>query len=293
MRIIGKEEHLPVEIFGFVPENRSEKAQEHRRSKKCPFIRTSCVKEQYRTEEPPTGSCMVSHLGKPHMICPKRFYEDGFRILWETVDSIFGSDVEAVLISEVSLRRREARKKIGVVDWVAVKLRSGEEIEDFIGIEVMADQTTSTGKLVEALKEFDKTNRFSKTHYGYGLNTYMQVKTFFTQCLAKGRLFNRWSKKYVWIMQDVLFENWIDRFNLKLKRGVDDENFIFKIYDPVYNEKMGRYQLNLKETYSATFELLLEAYAAPMVEIPDMNEFLVALRTKIPRGLRKRTLDLR
>lgn len=288
MRAIREKEHLPVEIFGFVPENKSKIAQTHRRSRICPFIGTSCVKEQYRTEEPPTGSCIVSHLGKPHIICPKRFYEDDFHVLWEAVDSIFGSDIEAVLIPEANLRRRERRKKIGVVDWVAVKLRSGGGIDDFIGIEVMANQTTSTGGLTDALKEFDRTGQFSKTHYGYGLNTYMQIKTFFTQCLAKGRLLNRWSKKYVWIMQDVLFEDWSTRFNLRLKRGAGDENFIFKVYDLIYNVRIGRYQLNLKETYSATFEQLLAAYTAPIVEIPDMNKFLGGLRTKISRGLRKR-----
>jgi hypothetical protein len=287
MKPIGKREHLPIEIFGFASEDKSKIAHGYRDRKICPFIGTQCTKELYRTTEPPTGSCTVSHLGKPHIICPQRFYEDDFCALWEAIRLAFGSGIEAVLVPEVNLRK-EGRKKFGRVDWIGIKLGSDEKIDDFIGIEVMANQTTSTGELTDALKEFNKTGKFSKTHYGYGLNTYMQIKTFFTQCLAKGRIFNKWSKKYVWIMQDVLFEDWTTRFNLKLKEGTDGGNFIFMVQALSYDEKIGRYRLKQEKIYSTTYEQLLEAYAAPVVGAPRVDEFLSTVEARIPKGLRKK-----
>lgn len=279
MRTIGKTEHLPVEIFGFVPEDKSEIAQKFRNSKICPFTAKICIKQEYRTKKPPTGACVASHLGKPHIICPNRFYENDFSILWDALRLSLGHNIKAVLVPEIDLKKKGMRKKIGRLDWSGVKLGSNGEIDNFIGIEVVSNQTT--GKLTDALAEFSRAGRFSKTKYNFSLNTYMQVKTFFTQCLTKGHLFDEWSKKYVWIMQDFLYEDWVTRFNLQLKKGVNNGNFIFFVCSLIFNDKEGKYQLKLKEVYSATYKQLLEAYTAPLVDYPDINQFLDKLKSKI------------
>jgi hypothetical protein len=115
----------------------------------------------------------------------------------------------------------------------------------------------------------------------------MQIKTFFTQCLAKGRIFNKWSKKYVWIMQDFLFDDWTTRFNLKLEKGTNRGNFIFMVQALFFDGKIGRYRLKQKEAYSATYEQLLEAYTAPVAEPFEIDDFLNIVKARIPVGMKK------
>jgi hypothetical protein len=270
--MLREQDHLPVEIFGFVPENRSQIEQCYT-NRTCPFVGSRCIKAPYRTNKPPNGSCTVSHLGKPHIICPKRFLEDDKGLLLAEAHHHFGEDANIVLMPEVKLEQH-----LGQIDWVAAKLDAGSEVGDFIGMEIMANQTTSTGPLTDALEEFEQTGRFSRTHYGYGLNTYMQVKTFFTQCLVKGKVFEAWSKKYVWIMQDVLFDNWMKRTKARLSKKGNGKSIVFAVYKLVFDAKASRYRLRLRERHYASYRELVEVYSR--TEIPDLHHFLRRLKQK-------------
>jgi len=276
LRLIEKDVHLPVEIFGFIPEDRSEEAKQYRRTRICPFIGSLCVKKLYRTDEPPTGSCTVSHKGKASVICPNRFLEDDRRLLKEAVRVALPNDSRMLLIPEVGLP-----KGFGRVDWVGVKLSSSNQLADFVAIELQANQTTSTGALTNAIKEFERTGTFSRRHYGYGLNGYMQIKTFFTQCLNKGRLFSRWQKKYVWIIQDVIYEDWTSRFQLKLDEGSEKGTIVFMVYDLVFDDASGKYRWRLRKIVSSSHTHLLEAYSQPARELPPPDDFVLNINDKI------------
>jgi hypothetical protein len=107
----------------------------------------------------------------------------------------------------------------------------------------------------------------------------MQVKTFFTQCLVKDKVFEAWSKKYVWVMQDVLFDNWMKRTKARLSKKEDDKYIIFAVYKLVFDTKASRYQLRLRERRYASYRELVEVYSR--TEIPDLRHFLRRLKQKV------------
>ena len=288
MQSVDENTHLPSELFGFVPTDKSREAEKHRRAWTCPFMGSRCIKVLYRTDQRPIGTCSAFHLGTPNIICPKRFLESDKRVIKEVATRALGDSRQPILIPEVKLPRISNSKRLsryGQVDWVALTLDK-QVIHDFVGIEIVANQTTSTGELTDAAREFERTGKFSKDHYSYGLNTYMQIKTFFTQCLAKGRLFKHWNKKYAWLMQDVMFENWLERFSLNLGEGVEHGDFIFPVYDLVFNSVSERYELKLKNTYSATYDELLEAYSGTGRgrDLPPVQTFTENLRKRLSVG---------
>ena len=107
--------HIPLEIFGFIPENKSEKALEQRKSRICPFNNLECTKKLYRTDEPPNGSCTVSHLGRPCIICPTRFEENDKEIIKNAAKIVLGNNKKIELVSEDTLPM-----KFGRIDWVGI-----------------------------------------------------------------------------------------------------------------------------------------------------------------------------
>ncbi|KXA91947.1 hypothetical protein AKJ63_00305 [candidate division MSBL1 archaeon SCGC-AAA259D18] len=266
MREIKDNEHLPVEIFGFIPEDKSDKAEKHRESRICPFTEEKCVKEEYRKDNPPVGSCTTSHKGKPHIICPNRFLQDENKLLKKAAKLSFDLDSRIFFVPEITL------KNMGRIDWTAIKLDSSGNLIDYVPIEIVANQTTSTGKLTDAVREYEENGKFSKDYYGYGMNTYMQIKTGFTQCLQKGRVFSKWGKKYVWILQDVLFKNWTNRFKLGLEKGSENE-IVFMDYKLKFDENKNRYCLTHLKTVSAEHKTLVQAYSEPPEKAPAKNEF--------------------
>lgn len=276
MHPIRKEDHIPIEIFGFVPEDKSAQALHYRKTRICPFTESLCTKKLYRTNEPPTGSCAVSHLGRASIICPNRFLEDRRQVLTHAAEVALGRDGPKAILSEVGLP-----KGFGRVDWLAVKVNQTGDILDYAPIEIQANQTTSTGALTNAIKEYERTGKFSKTYYRYGLNSYMQIKTFFTQCLNKGQLFAKWNKKYLWVMQDMIYENWTQRFQLELHGGPDTGDSIFIVYEFVYDDALGRYRLKMRGISSAARAELLEAYSRPTTKLPEESSFLEAIKEKL------------
>jgi hypothetical protein len=274
VRPISRNTHLPVEIFGYVPDDKSLAAQMIRSERRCPFVDAPCIKKPYRTSKLANGSCTVSHLGEPNVICPLRFLENGRSALLTEAAHYLGTEGKIVLIPEISLGRN-----IGRMDWIAARLGPSGNVEDFIGIEIMANQTTSTGPLTDALQEFENTGEFSKSHYGYGLNTYMQVKTFFTQALVKGNIFEAWGKTLVWVMQDALFDNWMKRINLKLSSTQNGSYIAFAILSLVHDAASNRYGFTLRERRFITYGKIAEVYSNQ--DPPDIKAFVSEIEGKI------------
>jgi len=259
--------HQPAEIFGFPPSNKTNLAKIHRKQYLCPFIERKCTK-QTRLLNYPLGICSAWHKGAPRIICPQRFYYDGYQLLKFISKDFLGDNFS--LVSEVKLDR------FGNVDWVSFVVSEKGDI-DFIGIEIMADSTTQTGKLVEALQDFMESNRLKDT-YNYGMNTYNTIKLSFTQMLNKGQVFEHWGKYYIWIAQKELFQILMNKFGLKMDKGVKNGKIIFASTSMKFDNNKDIFSLCFEEYYSASVQKLLQAYKREYV--PKMSEFVEAILRK-------------
>jgi hypothetical protein len=159
-------------------------------------------------------------------------------------------------------------------------------IKDFCGIEVVSDSTTQTGELVRALKDFIK-NGTLQERYKYGMNTYNTIKLSFTQIMVKGQVFEKWSKKYIWLLQDSLFNNLVERFGLKLETGYKDSNIIFYVVKMVDYKDF--FKISLKKIYSTSVQELTKAFR--QTEILPIEDFLKAIRRKFAGHVTSEKLD--
>lgn len=260
--------HYPAEIFGYPPSNTSKVAYQVRKEYMCPFIGQKCTK-QSRLLSYPLGICSAWHLGTPRIICPNRFYFSD-KVLLKKISKLFLNKENIELVPEVTL------KGFGHVDWVGFYRDKEDRIKDFCGIEVASDSTTQTGELVRAMKDFIK-NGAIQGRYRYGMNTYNTIKLSFTQIMFKGQVFEKWLKKYIWLLQDSLFNNLVDRFGLKLEEGYKDNQIIFYVVKMVNNKDF--FSLSSEKTYSTSVQELTKAFK--QTEILPVEDFLKAIRRKL------------
>jgi len=261
--------HYPAEIFGFPPSNTSKMALQVRKEYACPFIGQKCTK-QSRLLPYPLGICSAWHLGTPRIICPNRFYFSD-RVLLKNISKLFLNKESVELVPEVTL------EGFGHVDWVGFYRDRDGRIVDFCGIEVASDSTTQTGELVRAMKDFIKSGAV-QGRYTYGMNTYNTIKLSFTQVMFKGQVFERWMKKYIWLLQDSLFDNLVERFGLKLEEGYKDNQIIFYVVKMVKN-KEDFFNMPPENIYSTSVQELVKAFK--QTEILPVEDFLNAIRRKL------------
>lgn len=140
----------PSEIFGYPLESEIEDAIEARKLYLCPFDGNNVCSKQSRLLKYPMGVCSVWYppYNNPIGICPKRFLQDK-TIFIESANLVFGDTNNILLFQEVGFR------KFGNFDFVLVKHKPiSDEIEDFCVVEFQTCSTTSTGKLVNSIRDF-------------------------------------------------------------------------------------------------------------------------------------------
>ncbi len=266
----ARNEHYPVEIFGYPIDNMSAQVRANRSRYWCPFMDRICDK-QSRTIPYPMGVCSVLHRGSKIAICPHRFLQDNITFV-DVCNEVFGTTNNVLLFREVGLR------DVGNFDFVLVKHKPlSSEVEDFCIVEFETDSTTQTGKLVAALKDFIGGVDVSARRYNYGMNTYNTIKLSYIQMLYKGQVLQKWNKKIVWICQAYVFENMVNRFNLSDLDYESRNSTLYFVYDLV---RLGdNYKLQNVYKKSSTIDNLLKAFTEQPA--PNVNEFISILERKI------------
>lgn len=219
----------------------------------------------------------------PIIIDPNRFvYED---IIFTDISKEFLQGTENILkLSEVKL------KGVGSIDFVLLKHKKfTEAVEDFILVEIQSDSTTGTGKLVENLKDLvEKGYGGMKKSYNFGMNTYNTIKLSFIQMLIKGRVAENWKKNNIWIMQDFVFKNMLNRFELKSNDFTKEKFIHYFIYSLEMNKKNGELKLHLSSKHSYTTIELREAFNEDR-SLPSLKEFMKGLETKVRLKISQRS----
>ena len=220
-------ERYPAEVFGFPVDNRSREAEKSRRQHRCPFVAATCNK-QSRLIAYPMGVCSACVNGQAIAICPRRFLERQ-TVFRDIALDYYGSTTDLLLFSKVKLQG------VGSFDYVLVRHKPmSSEIDDFVIIEFQTDQTTGTGKLVDALQDFVDGKDVTASHYAFGLNTYDTLKRSYTQMLNKGVAIEYWGQRVYWVLQRHLFDNLAQRYQPAFTPGSSNTN-VFAIYDLVHD----------------------------------------------------------
>ncbi|MBI1741564.1 hypothetical protein HYR54_00670 [Candidatus Acetothermia bacterium] len=261
----------PAEIFGHPPDVTSAQAQDDRRKYWCPFVNQKCNK-QSRLIKYPMGVCAVQYGKEIIALSPRRFLQDNI-IFKDIADHYFNSRDDLLLFSEVGL------KKVGTFDYVMVKHKPmSSEIEDFVIIEFQTAQTTSTGKLVEALKDFLKYQRIDGRTYKFGLNLADIWKRSFTQILNKGIVFENWGHKIYWVIQEPVYQDLLARYKLQGMRYNSTHKSVFAIYDL---RRVGdKHELFQTRVESSTVDDLFKAFRHNS-NVPPKDKFISNLERRL------------
>jgi hypothetical protein len=264
----------PAEVFGHPIDVSTTEAQEHRHRHWCPFANLPCDKKS-RLINYPMGICSVRYGESVIALSPKRFLQDNI-IFYDIADHYFGTRSDLLVFSEISI---PGARNLGIFDYVMVKHRPlSNKIEDFVAIEFQTGQTTSTGSLITALEDFMQGEKIAGASYPFGLNLADIWKRTFIQILTKGIVMEQWERKIYWVVQDLIYQDFLDRYGLHNLTYDQEANTIFAIYDlKRYDDKYRLYQTRLE---SSTIDDLFEAFRANL-EVPPKSTFVQQLEDKV------------
>jgi hypothetical protein len=272
----------PAEVFGYPIWVNTTEAQTARDRHHCPFANKTCDKKT-RLIDYSMGVCSVQYGENIIALSPNRFLQDNI-VFYDIADHHFNDRNNLLVFSEVGLRRT------GNFDFVMVRHRPlSSEIEDFVVIEFQTGQTTSTGRLVDALRDFMGGNNVEGETYNFGLNMADIWKRSFTQILNKGIVLENWGHKIYWVVQEPIYQNLIDRYNLHGMRYLEDHSTRFAIYD--LRREDNKYELFQTRIESSTIDDLFYAFRNNP-KIPSKDDFIRKLKGKIQRNAHLQ-LDLR
>jgi len=263
----------PTEVFGWPISVDNSEAQSARKDYYCPFRGGECDKRT-RLADHPMGVCSVQYGEHVVALCPDRFLQNNV-VFKDIADHYFQDRNNLLVFAEVGLAG------VGNFDFVMVKHKPfSSEVEDFVVIEFQTAQTTSTGKLVQALKDFLNGQDIGGRNYGFGLNLADIWKRSFTQVLNKGIVMEAWGHKIYWVVQELVYQDFVNRYALRSMDYDHAEQTVFWIYDLV--EKDDQYAMEHTREESATIDALFKAYRENR-EIPSKDEFLDKIQSKIRR----------
>lgn len=264
----------PTEIFGYPFTNKSSVVQEAREEQFCPFLKGECKKPRKSEPEVKIGTCTLGYKGKylekvtPIIVCPHRFEEPSvYNAIEELYFGGLPDDYQIRWASEVSCGGA------GSIDFVAAKIK-GEEIEDFLCVEVQTAGTTGTPW--DAVTDFKHTGGFQEESYDYGINWANQfIKTMMQQVYKKGMVITSWGKKIVFVIQDVALvyiQSTTDAQDLHEARDTDAIHFC--TFRMVWDENSETWQLKFDQQVSTDIEGIRKILGgAHEDEFPTISEF--------------------
>jgi len=261
----------PAEVFGCSFKEALGLPKKGSKKYWCPFVDDKCNK-QSRLIKYPMGVCSVQYGENIVALCPRRFLQDN-RVFKDIADHYFQTRNDLVVFSEIGL------SQTGTFDYVMVKHKPfSSEIEDFVVIEFQTGQTTGTGQLVKGFKDCLAGEDIEGKSYGFGLNLADIWKRSFTQILNKGIVLENWGHKIYWVVQEPVYQDFLNRYNLNGMTYNGGHTTVFAIYDLTLDA--GKCNLFQTRIESSTVDDLFKAFRNNP-NIPSMTTFLKKLETKL------------
>ena len=261
----------PAELFGYPLRLVSRLPKKGHKKYWCPFVDNKCNK-QSRLIRYPMGVCSVQYGDEIIALCPRRFLQNDI-VFKDIADHYFKTRNDLVVFSEIGL------SQTGTFDYVMVKHKPfSSDIDDFVIIEFQTGQTTGTGQLVQALKDCLKGEDIKGTAYGFGLNLADIWKRSFTQILNKGIVLEKWGHKIYWVVQEPVYQDFLNRYNFKDMNYNTKHKTVFATYD--LRQESDKYELLRTRVESSTIDDLFHAFRSNP-NIPSKDTFVNKLKGKL------------
>lgn len=168
---------------------------------------------------------------------------------------------------------------IGTIDYVLVRhKRMKAEVEDFVPVEFQSDSTTSTGAVVQGIRDFVADYDVREQSYRFNLNTYDTIKRSITQLLNKAIVYETWDTKGYWVIQEYIYANLVKRYGFKKEGYLSDHAARFALYNLL--PKNDRLTLHLSRFVSTTADEVYQAMRNNP-SLPNKDKFIQTLNAKL------------
>lgn len=271
--------HPLGEVFGFQPDDQSEEAIRHRKSRLCPFNNKvpNCTKDK---ADDPLGVCSVRHGDHAVITCPIRFRES-WHIADQAADFFFPADTKWTSLTEVRLNDK-AGKSAGNIDVVLVAYDDEGTITDFGALEVQAVYISGNvrrpfNQYMKNPGENAKMDWSKESNYPNPDFLSSSRKRLAPQLLFKGGILHAWGKRLAVALDESFFAT-LPKLDVVNESDADIAWLVYEL-KPVD----AQLRLTLSRIVYTRFSEALEAITRP--EIGDSKEFLKVLQAKLDEKL--------
>lgn len=267
-----------VELYGYYTRDNTLNWNEIVNNQIDKYTNKKSIKTRKSFPEQTIGTTVVKYgkENKNAIIDPSRFYENGqvfLDCLHLLKNHIPGNVLH--LIPEVQVPG-------GKVDFFLVSVKDNK-IQDFVGIELQALDTTGTlwPQRQLFLKEKNLLPKDENIeHKNYGINWKMTAKTILVQLEHKVRTFERLNKNFVLVAQDILFEYIEENFDLSsFHEALPGDVMHFHSYsyrEDTKNKKTSLNLLNRKSADSSGVSKALGLKEDPLIDLVEMEKLLLS-----------------
>lgn len=286
-------QHPLAEVFGFITDDHSAKAQRYRSHRLCPFNNKvpNCTKDKAKN---PLGVCSILQNEKPVITCPVRFREE-WLITDDAASFFFGDNVRWSSLTEVRLNDANG-KSAGNIDVVLVAYDEQGNVTDFGALEVQA--VYISGNVRDPFEHYmkDPDANFAmdwteKPNYPRPDFLSSSRKRLAPQLLFKGGILHSWRKKMAVAINKSFFDT-LPPLKTVSKEQAEIAWFIYDL-QPIKDGENERYRLRkIDVVYTGFQEALLSITTAVPGKIED---FVKLLQEKLDEQLEtppnNKTLD--
>lgn len=270
-----------LEAFGELFESKNALKRFRDKDYSCPFDSRIEICDKPNRGPIRYGNCSAQAGENKRIICPRRFYEDNYKILKDIKEFIWGKDVPINCFDELGINVKTAEGDsfhYGNLDWILV---DKDNSKNFCGVEIQTDSTTGTGKFRDGIEDLLKGNLSS--NYKFGLNTLASFKGFLPQFIFKGQLFDDWKRPYCAVFQDELWEKFIGKFRIRYKEisTYSTETFLFFVYKLEYDTSVKKYKIGKYSIYSTRWIDLLYSFSVESDLLLDLEDIKKKIDNKI------------
>jgi len=276
--------NIQLEAFGELFQSQNSINRFKNRDYSCPFDERVDICDKPNRGELKYGNCSAKVGHHKRIICPRRFYENNFKILKDIKNFIWqnGDTVDCYDELGINIRTSEGDSfHYGNLDWILV---NREKKSDFCGVEIQTDSTTGTGQFKNGIDDL-VSGKLSE-NYSFGLNTLASFKGFLPQFIFKGQLFDDWKRPYCAVIQDELWDKFIKKFRIRYKeiKLFTTETFLFFVYSLEFDSSTNRYKLGNPKIYSTRWIDLLFSFSVESDLLIDLDDIRKRIENKISRN---------
>jgi len=276
--------NIQLEAFGELFQSQNAIERYIKKNYSCPYDNRIASCDKPNRGQIRYGNCSAKVGHHKRIICPRRFYENNFRILKDIKYFIWQNGDTVDCYDELSVNIRTAEGDsfhYGNLDWILV---NREFISDFCGVEIQTDSTTGTGQFKNGIDDL-LSGKLSE-NYAFGLNTLASFKGFLPQFIFKGQLFDDWKRPYCAVLQDELWEKFIKKFRIRYKEIelFTTETFLFFVYSLEFDPTANKYKLGSPKIYSTRWIDLLFSFSVESDLLIDLDDIRKRIENKISRN---------